>query len=982
MTIQDAVDGMTMIMDIVNEETDIPRVQRKARLRNNIESYFKSKNIPIDIKVQATGASDHCPTLAIIAHQASQNPTSIVRTYQTLDARPEERAVTDVIIAMCMPAEETPRATTPRYSTPAQTLISEARELFSSEAYVASIINLGCINVNLLTPSHATPTSDPEPIASVINSKLETSSIYYRFAPTIQAEAQYLGRPNVLRTRTVIYLTNPAVARKLEECVDGFTSRLGTLSLDQLTEILERRTVCKGLPMLPLLFVERPEPWERLKSALFGNTAIPKEHSRIVAVTGPIGRGKTFLVQKLVKENLSRYDYVFFVNSHTEASIQSELLEHFCSVRPESPDATMQDFVEYFCDARHGKWLFVFDRLDDPEVNISPFLLPCSHGSVILISSSDTFGKLATHPILHVRVSAMKESESIELLLRTAHLPTNSTNRHFAGIIAGELAHLPVAIQQAGDYISEHKITLETYVHFFRNQREKIMQPVGVQESPQQGIAEATLEISYQRFPPYLQDALHIFSFFHHTGFPLLVITLGSQRRFEWDSQPMLNLSEEDLGAEKTLQDIFWREETDKGSPLHGIIASLEKYSLVTIGPGHETQLLQFPRLSHSWAYKRIPPSNKKKIQNAALRLLSWACSIPDAHFRRYLVPHIEAILEHVDPIQIGLNDRIFIARFLCQSGQLDESKQLWVTIQEELYRRFGQSLLTAKATMQMAEAYEGNPKEQERLYMEALRINERFLGDQDEGTIASLNGLTMTHLLLGKLERAEESQRRILDITKKRNGEKHMETYKAKWRLAWINFLLGRLSEAEKLQVVVVNGMIDRIGKKEDPFTLSSNSPEAASFNLDPPMRPQRHIEFQPISKDELKERFEAQTLNLDALKIDLASIYYCQGRYWLAEAIQYKLLQTSKENADVDTACIMHDLAQTYQMQGRLQQAKEMALEAGHLKKSLLGSDHPSSRHTEALLKRIQNSINSSRHIRGRVSTMLEEASWMVWR
>jgi hypothetical protein len=98
------------------------------------------------------------------------------------------------------------------------------------------------------------------------------------------------------------------------------------------------------------------------------------------------------------------------------------------------------------------------------------------------------------------------------------------------------------------------------------------MQPLGSQKSAQQGIAEATLDLAYQRFPPYLQDALHILSFFHYTDFPLLVITLGSQRRYEWDTQAMLPLSKEDIGASKTLQATFWKDEKWKESSLHGVI--------------------------------------------------------------------------------------------------------------------------------------------------------------------------------------------------------------------------------------------------------------------------------------------------------------------------------------------------------------------------------------------------------------------------
>jgi hypothetical protein len=158
---------------------------------------------------------------------------SVIRTYQISDTEHEERTVIDAILAICFP-EETERSKSLHYTAPAQILVSEASALFSPEAHAASILNLGCVNVQTLSPSR--PTNDPEPIISMINSKLETSNIYYRFAPAIQAQAQYLGRPNVLRTRTVIYFTLPAVSRKLEDCVDGFTSRVGRLTLTRLSK--------------------------------------------------------------------------------------------------------------------------------------------------------------------------------------------------------------------------------------------------------------------------------------------------------------------------------------------------------------------------------------------------------------------------------------------------------------------------------------------------------------------------------------------------------------------------------------------------------------------------------------------------------------------------------------------------------------------------------------------------------------------------
>jgi hypothetical protein len=50
-----------MIMDFLNQETDLSQEQQKSQLRSSIEEYFRIKLIPTDMKLRVTGASEQCP---------------------------------------------------------------------------------------------------------------------------------------------------------------------------------------------------------------------------------------------------------------------------------------------------------------------------------------------------------------------------------------------------------------------------------------------------------------------------------------------------------------------------------------------------------------------------------------------------------------------------------------------------------------------------------------------------------------------------------------------------------------------------------------------------------------------------------------------------------------------------------------------------------------------------------------------------------
>ncbi|KAJ7185167.1 hypothetical protein B0H12DRAFT_1040400, partial [Mycena haematopus] len=120
-----------------------------------------------------------------------------------------------------------------------------------------------------------------------------------------------------------------------------------------------------------------------------------------------------------------------------------------------------QEALDWLCD-NQDNWLLFFDNADDPAINLHQFLPKCNHGNIIITSRNPNLRVYGEHS----QVSDMEELDAVALLLKSANQEVSAPNELLALDIVKALWYLPLAIVQAGAFISESG-SLNTYLDLF-----------------------------------------------------------------------------------------------------------------------------------------------------------------------------------------------------------------------------------------------------------------------------------------------------------------------------------------------------------------------------------------------------------------------------------------------------------------------------------------------------------------------------------
>ncbi|KAJ7847141.1 hypothetical protein B0H14DRAFT_2357336 [Mycena olivaceomarginata] len=136
---------------------------------------------------------------------------------------------------------------------------------------------------------------------------------------------------------------------------------------------------------------------------------------------------------------------------------------------------------------KHEEWLLLFDNADDPEIDLNQFFPKCSHGNIIITTRNPALRVYGAHAL----VSNMGEEEAVKLLLQSAAQQYSPINERFAAEIvkvcwylplsilshcssSWELGYLPLAIIQAGAFISESG-AIDTYLPLYKENRAQLL---------------------------------------------------------------------------------------------------------------------------------------------------------------------------------------------------------------------------------------------------------------------------------------------------------------------------------------------------------------------------------------------------------------------------------------------------------------------------------------------------------------------------
>ncbi len=238
---------------------------------------------------------------------------------------------------------------------------------------------------------------------------------------------------------------------------------------------------------------------------------------------------------------------------------------------------------------------------------------------------------------------------------------------------------------------------------------------------------------------------------------------------------------------------------------------------------------------------------------------------------------------------------------------------------------------------------YQGRYSEAEPLYLQALELRKRLLGEEHPDVATSLHNLALLYKYQGRYSEAEPLYLQALELRKGLLGGEHPDMATSLNDLAMLYESQGRYSEAESLVLQALE-LYRRLLGDEHPYVAASLNNLAALYKYQGRDSEAEQMFLQAL---ELRKRLlgdehpdVASSLN------NLAGLYSNQGRYNEAEPIYLQALELTKSllgDEHPDVANSLNNLAMLYQAQSRYSEAELIFMQALELYKRLLGDEHP---------------------------------------
>jgi len=299
--------------------------------------------------------------------------------------------------------------------------------------------------------------------------------------------------------------------------------------------------------------------------------------------------------------------------------------------------------------------------------------------------------------------------------------------------------------------------------------------------------------------------------------------------------------------------------------------------------------------------------------------------------------------------------------------GRYDQAEALYLQALELRKRLLGEEHpAVASSLNNLALLYksQGRYDQAEPLCLQALELRKRLLGEEHPAVATSLNNLALLYDSQGRYAEAEPLYRQALQLRKRLLGENHPGVALILNNLALLYRSQGRYAEAESLSLQAVE--LDKKLLGEEHPDVATDLHNLALIYLDQDRYSEAESLFLQVL--ELKQRLlgEGHPLVTDSLYA-LANLYIEQGRYSEAEPFAVRTLNLDKRLLGEEhpyVAKSLNNLAKLYYSQGRYTEAEPLYVQALELSKRVLGANHPTTTtiHENLELLRQERSTHNS--------------------
>jgi tetratricopeptide (TPR) repeat protein len=511
------------------------------------------------------------------------------------------------------------------------------------------------------------------------------------------------------------------------------------------------------------------------------------------AISGLGGIGKTQTAIEYAYLHRDDYKAVFWVRADTRLALSTGFVEiarllDLPEKDAQNPDDTVRAVNRWL--ENNGGWLLIFDNADAPEL-LRGFRPPNPKGHILLTSRAQVFDTLGiAKPI---EMEAMLPEEALQFLFtRTGRDDDNPAQRAAAAQLAEALGYLPLALEQAGAFLTAKKARFQDYLTSYRKRRLELLQESRPVTGNYPESVATTWAINFREVEELSEaasDLLRTSAFLSPDSIPLELIAKGKMELGPALSAALADMDDDPLVLNKVLE-------------------PLTRYSLIRLDS--DLQTYNIHRLVQEVLKDGMDSDTQRLWAERTVRALNQA--FPEVEFNSWalcerLLPHAKAISKLIKVWDIkfdGAGLLINRAALFCYArGQYADAESLFkrsLTLDENTFGPDHPYVATGLNNLADLYRSQGKYTEAEPLFKRSLTVYENALGPDHPDVATSLNNLAVLYDLQGKYTEAEPLHKRSLVIRDKALGPDHPAMAQNLHNLACHYRNQGKYTEAEPL--------------------------------------------------------------------------------------------------------------------------------------------------------------------------------------
>ncbi|KAJ7463371.1 hypothetical protein FB451DRAFT_1494488 [Mycena latifolia] len=643
------------------------------------------------------------------------------------------------------------------------------------------------------------------------------------------------------------------------------------------------------------------------------------------------GAGKTQIALKFIQDS-SFFTDMFLIDASTVQTIEAGLKSIAAT---KGVGDSLGDGLQWL-KSKQAEWLLFFDNADDPKINLNKYFPQCTHGNILITSRNPG---LCVYAGAHAHVADMEERDAVDLLLRSAAQDITEHKKETAIQIVKVLYYLPLAIIQAGAFVSQSG-NLDSYLSLYSHNRARLLAQKSSQSHDNYAwTVYTTWQISFDQLSEQAKTFLQLCSFLHYQGISEDIFKNAANCTLK-----ISGLSQEALEMPlKVLSDFLGPTGGWDSLCFMNVTNEIRAYSLINFNS--ENNMLSIHPLVHEWTRRTLSDEIYHHCMAAIAGMSLAALSEHDLKAAsQWMLPHIDFLTKsslNALPDFTHQYGKVYLF-----AGKAEKAKELQTIMVEKRQNLLGEDhpdTLDAMYWLAWAYEYLGLWKEAEEVLVVVLEKRRQILGDDHPDTLDAIANLAVIYEKLGKFGEAEKFE--IVLFQKRRSllGENHPDTLNMMGNLACTYERMGRFREAEELRVHVFMKQREILGD-DHPDTLVSQNNLATSYGIQGEQNKAKEL-YIVILERRCKILGDSHPDTLLSMA-NLSFTYYKLGKLTEAEVLALTVLEKRRNilgDCHPLTLLSMANLGLLYNELGRLQEAEELEVLVLDKRRNILGDSHP---------------------------------------